>query len=189
VIRSGPIRQASLGRRGLIAPSDKLSTDARRTGQVASERRAGSLEALMAGSGVRLLNDRRVPGARATIDHLAVGPRGVSVINAVRESGRARVAGGRLLVDGVDRTALVQDVLRGVAVIRLGLAAFPMLPVRGAICWVEPALPRVSKLSLDGVAIDGPRALAEALRGPGPVSPRWVEHFAAILDRRLPPRA
>lgn len=130
-----------------------------------------------------------MPGARATIDHLAIGPRGITVIDAVRETGRARIVDGRLLVGDEDRTALVRDVLRQVEVIRLGLAASPKLPIGGAICWVEPAgLPRVRTLSLDGVLIDRPRILAEELRRPGRLSARAVRHFTALLDRRLPPR-
>lgn len=191
---SAPARQSSLRRRGrLITLLEALSADSRYEARWArkaeSEERARRLEARLAGSGVHLLNDRRVPGARATIDHLAIGPRGVTVIDAVRERGRARVVGDRLLVDGRDRTVLVRDVLRQVEVIRLGLAASPSLPIGGAICWVEPdGLPRVRNLSLDGIPIDGPRVLAEELRRPGPLSPRWVRHFTALLDRRLPPR-
>jgi len=194
VNRSAPARPSSLRRRGrLVTLLEALSADTlhetRWARKAESEERARRLEALLAGSGVRLLNDRRVPGARATIDHLAIGPRGITVIDAVRESGRARVVGGRLLVDDEDRTTLVRDVLRHVAIIRLGLAAWPNLPIGGAICWVEPGgLPRVRKLSLGGVLIDGPRVLAEELRGPGPVSSRWARHFTALLDRRLPPR-
>src|SRR5215203_2523474 len=59
----------------------------------------------------------------------------------------------------------------------------------GAICWVEPdGLPRLRKLSLNGVPIDGPRALADELRRPGPVSTKRARHIANLLDRRLPPR-
>jgi Nuclease-related domain len=194
VNRSAPARRSSLRRRGrLLTVLEALSADSRDEARWAqraeSEERARRLQTLLAGSGVRLLNDRRVPGARASIDHVAIGPRGVTVIDAVRRTGRARVADGRLLVDGEDRTALVLDVLRHVEVIRLGLAATPNLPIGGAICWVEPdGLPRVRRLTVRGVPIDGPRVLAEELRRPGPVSPRWVRHFADILDRRLPPR-
>jgi len=79
--------------------------------------------------------------------------------------------------------------LRQVEVIRLGLASSPSLPVNGAICWVEPdGLPRLRKLSLHGVPIDGPRTLAEELRRPGPVSTKRACHIANLLDRRLPPR-
>jgi hypothetical protein len=194
VNRSAPVRPSSLRRRGrLVTLLEALSADsiseARWARKAESEERARRLEALLAGSGVLLLSDRRVPGARATIDHLAVGPRGVTVIDAVRENGRARVVSARLLVDGEDRTVLVRDVRRQVEVIRLGLAASPNVPIGGAICWVEPdGLPRVRRLALDGVSIDGPRSLARALRGPGPLSPRWISHFTTLLDRRLPPR-
>jgi hypothetical protein len=192
---SAPPRQSTLRRRRgrLTALLEALSADnlheSRWARKARSEERARRLERLLAGSGVRLLSDRRVPGARATVDHLAIGPRGVTVIDAVHEPGRARIVDGRLLVDGEDRTTLVRDVQRQVAVVRLGLAASPDLPVHGAICWVEPdGVPRVRKLALSGVSIDGPRALAEELRRPGPVSPRRMRHIASVLDRRLPPR-
>jgi nuclease-like protein len=194
VYGSAPARPSSLRRRGrLVTLLEALSADslheARWARKAESEERARRLEALLAGSGVRLLNDRRVPGARSTIDHIAIGPRGITIIDAVRETGRVRVVDGRLFVDREDRTSLVRDVLRQVEVIRLGFASTPNLPIGGAICWVEPdGLPRVRNFSVDSVLIESPRVLAEELRRPGPVSRRWVGHFASILDRRLPPR-
>jgi hypothetical protein len=97
-------RRSSLRRRRsrLTTLLEALSADSRHESRWARaaerEERARRLELLLAGSGIRLLNDRRVPGARATVDHLAVGPRGVTVICAAHESGRARVVDGRLLV-------------------------------------------------------------------------------------------
>jgi hypothetical protein len=192
---SAPTRQSTLRRRRgrLTTLLEALSADSlyesRWARTAEREQRARRLEGLLAGSGIRLLSDRRVPGARATVDHLAIGPQGVTVIDAAYETGRARVLDGRLLVGDEDRTTLIRDVLRQVEVIRLGLAAYPNLPVTGAICWVEPdGLPRLRKLSLDGVSIDGPRALAEELRRLGPVSPKRAGQIAGVLDRRLPPR-
>ena len=189
------MRQPTLRRRRrrLTTLLEALSADSsERDGwarAASSDERARRLERLLAGSGVRLLSDRRVPGARASVDLLAVGPRGVTVIDASHASGRARIAGGRLLVDGEDRTVMVRDVSRQVEVICLGLANFPNLPVNGAICWVEPdGLPRLRKLMLNGVLIDGPRALADELRGSGPVSSRRVAYIANLLDCRLPSR-
>jgi len=191
---SAPVRPSSLRRRGrLITVLEALSADslyeARWARRAEREERARRLEGLLAGSGVRLLNDRRVPGARATVAHLAIGPRGVTVIDAIRESGRVRVVDGRLLVNDEDRTTLVRDVQRQVEVIRLGLAASPSVPIGCAICWVEPdGLPRVRRLIVNGVPIDGPRVLADELRRPGSLSPRRVTHLTAVLDRRLPQR-
>jgi hypothetical protein len=192
---SAPTRQSTQRRRRrrLTTLLEALSADSREKGRWArtaeSEERGRRLEGLLGGSDVCLLTDRRVPGARATVDLLAVGPMGVTVIDASHETGRARVVGGRLLVDGEDRTTMVRDVLRQVEVIRLGLATSPDLPVNGAICWVEPeGLPRLRKLTVDGVLIDGPHALADELRRPGPVPPRRIRYIANILNRRLPAR-
>jgi hypothetical protein len=192
---SAPTRQSTLRRRRgrLTTLLEALSADSlyesRWARTAEREQRARRLEGLLAGSGIRLLSDRRVPGARATVDHLPIGPQGVTVMDAAYGTGRARVLDGRLLVGDEDRTTLIRDVLRQVEVIRLGLAAYPNLPVTGAICWVEPdGLPRLRKLSLDGVSIDGPRALAEELRRLGPVSPKRAGQIAGVLDRRLPPR-
>jgi hypothetical protein len=188
---SAPTQPSSLVRRRgrLTALLEALSADSVWARKAENAERARRLDSLLAGSGVRLLNDRRVPGARATIDHLAIGPRGVTVIDAVNESGKVRVVDGRLLVDDEDRTTLVRSVQRQVEVIRLGLAASPNVPVSGAICWSDPTgLPRVRKLAIGEVLIDGPHDVAEELRRPGRLSPQRFRHLAAVLDRRLPPR-
>jgi hypothetical protein len=70
-----------------------------------------------------LLHDRSIPGSRSNIDHLAVVPSGVWVIDTKRYTGRVqrRNVGwwltSRLLlvVNGRDRTPLVQGVLRQMA--------------------------------------------------------------------------
>jgi hypothetical protein len=69
-------------------------------------------------AGVRVLHDRRVPGSKANIDHLSVGPAGVFVIDAKQYSGalEKRDLRGwfrvdeRLYVAGRDRTKLVEGV-------------------------------------------------------------------------------
>lgn len=181
------------GRRRLTTLLEAISADSRqetRPARIARrEERRRQLERLLAGADVCLLSDRRVPGSRASVDLLAIGPQGVTVIDASHETGRARVLGGRLLVDGQDRTGMVFDVLRQVEVIRLGLATHPNLPITGAICWAEPdGLPRLRKLTVKDVHIEGPRALADELRRPGPVPAAQVRRIGNVLDRRLPPR-
>jgi Nuclease-related domain len=80
-----------------------------------------------ADEGVMLLHDRRVPGRRANIDHLAIGPAGVIVIDAKRYRGRIAVErrGGllrehteHLPVGGRERTKLVDGVLGQAARVR-----------------------------------------------------------------------
>ena len=47
---------------------------------------------LDAAVGVRVLHDRRIPGSKANIDHIAIGPRGVFVIDAKHYKGGRRCA-------------------------------------------------------------------------------------------------
>jgi hypothetical protein len=175
----------------LAGPVELLSREtaserAWRRGAEGEERAGRRLEKLLQGSGVELLHDRRLPGSRANIDHLAVGPTGVTVIDTKRWRGRVRVRDGRLWVAGSDRTRIVEGVRRQIEVVRLGLATCSDVPVSGAICWIEvDGLPWLAKLSLDGVPIDGPRRVARALRKAGPVPPARASHIARMLDKRL----
>jgi hypothetical protein len=69
------------------------------------------------GTGVRLLHDRRIPGrGNANIDHLAIGPGGVTVIDTKTHRGKVQLdrVGGLfaprrtvLLINGRDRTGLI----------------------------------------------------------------------------------
>src|SRR5205085_1810838 len=67
----------------LAVTSEPQSTRAWASG-AAGERRVAERLAVLAGEDVLLLHDRRIPGTRANIDHLAVGPAGVYVIDAKR---------------------------------------------------------------------------------------------------------
>ena len=146
------------------------------------------LEKLLQGSGVRLLHDRQVPGAHASLYHVAVGPTGVTLIDTKHWRGKVRVRRGRLWVADRDRTEIIERLRRQMEVIRLGLATCQDIPVNGAICWIEvDGLPWLGRLRVDGVPIAGPRRLAENLRKPGSVSPARVGHVARLLDSRLPP--
>lgn len=95
---------------------------------------ARKLERWTAGHDVVLLHDRRMPRSRANIDHLAIGPSGVIVIDAKRYSGRITVVrrGGllrdrteHLRVHGRDKTKLVDGVLAQADAVRAVLAGGP----------------------------------------------------------------
>jgi hypothetical protein len=133
---------------------------------------AERLAKLTADRSVVLLHDRRLAGARANIDHLAIGPGGVTVIDAKNLTGTVRVERRgrllrarttRLLVAGRDRTSLVSGVERLVAVVRSALdeRGFAEVDVRGALCLINAdGLPLLSSLVIGRVAIDGPRPIA-----------------------------
>ena len=144
--------------------------------------------------GVVLVHHRRIPGSRANIDHLAIGPGGVTVIDAKRIRGRVRVARarslsgdarGRLLIAGREETGLVEGVCRRVAVVSELLGGGVV--VIGAMCFVESGgLPLFSSPTLDGVRIGGLRGIARLARRDGPHTPSEVQEISERLQASLP---
>lgn len=143
----------------------------------AGERAVGRVLDALAADGVHVLHDRRRrPGARANLDHLAVGPSAVWVIDTKARRGlvtrrvrRWLRREERLFVDGRDRTALVAAMGPQVDAVRAALGeAWAWVPVRPALCfvgaqWDSPARP----FEVGGVAVAWPSALAELIRSDG----------------------
>ena len=158
---------------------------------------ARKLERWTAERGVALLHDRRMPRSRANIDHLAIGPSGVMVIDAKRYTGRIAVErrGGllrerteHLLVRGRDKTKLVDGVLAQAAAVRAVLANGPhaTVPVRAVLCFVDGDWPLFGRLEVRGVPVLPPRQTAKLCRDDGPLGAATVQELAHDLARLLP---
>lgn len=177
---------------------DPLSTRSWKQGGVGEVKVAKRLAALLDGSGVHLLHDRLAPGrTRANIDHVAVGPGGITVIDAKTLRGRVRIEsrGGllgprtrRLRIDGRDRTRLVHSVRAQAEGVRALLERHGVSSdVRCALCFADTdGLPWFSHLELEEVAIDGPRQVARLARRPGSLSDAQVQQIARLLIANLP---
>lgn len=138
-----------------------------------------------------------MPRSRANIDHLAIGPSGVTVIDAKRYRGRIAVErrGGllrerteHLLVGGRDKTKLVEGVLAQANAVRAVLADGPYatVPVRAVLCFVEGDWPLLGRLQVRSVPVLTPRQTAKLCRGEGSLSAGAVEALARVLARLLP---
>ncbi len=137
------------------------------------------------------------PGTRANIDHLAVTPTGVWVIDAKRYSGEVarKDVGGwlssdvRLFVGRRDCTKLVKAMAKQVAPVCDALGPhWTEVPVRPMLCFVDADWRWFAKpFLLDGVMITWPRAARELLVRPGPYTPAAVEVIAEGLSERLRP--
>ena len=159
----------------LAVTDEPKSTTAWDTGAVGEERLGARLNEL-ASQTLRVLHDRRMPRSRANIDHLAVTPSGVWVIDAKRYAGRPRltVEGGllrprveKLMVGRRDRTTLVDGVRTQVAAVRA--LVDPEVPVRGVLCFVEADWPLLGgAFEVRGVDVLSPRKLYRSLDAPGP---------------------
>lgn len=191
-------RQASRERRirekhprlgGLIhaVTEEPQSTTAWNIGALGEERLGQKLNEL-ASDTVRILHDRRIPGTRANIDHIAITPTGIYVIDSKRYQGRPalRVEGGilrprteRLFVGSRDSTKLVDGVLRQAEVVR-GVVSDDV-PVTGVLCFVEADWPLIGgAFTIRGVEVLWPKKLCPRLTARGPLNQDVAELHRSI---------
>lgn len=182
---------------GLIhALSDEpQSTKAWDTGALGEERLGSRLNEL-ASESLRVLHDRRIPGSRANIDHLAVTPTGVFVIDAKKYAGRPhlRIEGGllrprveKLVVGTRDCTKLVDGMLKQIDIVRGAVGE--QVTVQGVLCFVEADWPLFgSSFTTRGVEVMRPKKLYPLLRADGgPAAVGALEDVYRRLASALPP--
>ncbi len=189
-------RHPRIGGLILALTAEPRSTTNWATGAEGEEKVGATLDAL-APAGVVSLHDRLRPGTTANIDHIAVAPSGVWVIDAKRYKGRVskKDVGGlmrsdvRLVVGDRDRTALVAAMSKQVAAVHAALGMdWAEVPVRPVLCFVDADWRWFSKpFELQGVLVTWPKALPELLVRPGALQPAAVDPLVARLEDRLRP--
>jgi Nuclease-related domain len=153
----------------------------------AGEEQVAKLLAKYLDDDVVVLHDRRIPGSRANIDHIAVAPSGVWVIDAKRCEGKATIdrpllGKPRLLINRRDQAKLIDGLDRQVVLVRTAMAQIaPETPTRGALCFVDTDLPLIRPLTLSGYPLLYPRALAKRINRTGPAGDGTVNATAAAL--------
>lgn len=174
------------------------STRAWARGAAGEEKLAQRLDGL-AEQGVRLLHDRRIPRSRANIDHIAVGPAGVFVIDAKRYQGRPhmRIDGGILrprtevlLVGRRDCTALVAAVTKQVDLVRAALtkSGHHDVQLRGMLCFVDADWPLFGgDFDIGGVSVLWPKKAAERLLDSTALTPDQIQAIHRALATAFPP--
>lgn len=205
------LRRASECRRGWLARTlvALLGPSAAQKRELARERAwatgAGGEEIVAAALAKRcphalLLHDRKMPRSCANIDHLAVVPSGVYVIDTKRYRGKIQVrrpllGAPSLRIAGRDSTPLLTGLHKQVDAVRSVLAEVDaQAPIRGCLCFVVPegafaegGLPLLLTPEIDGFKPYSPRRLAKQLRRPGPLAANRIDELAGILARRFPP--
>lgn len=173
------------------------STRAWAIGALGEERLAAELDKV---GDLRMLHDRRVPGTRANIDHIVIGPAGVFVVDAKNHSGRIEIEdrGGwfrtdyRLLVGRRDKSALADASLRQAEIVRSALAdhgADPLPPIVPVLCFLSVEWPLFRPPeSFRGVRLEGPKSLRRLVYANEVLSPEQADHIMAVLAGALPPR-
>lgn len=198
--REQRVRQAhpKLGGLILALSNEPQSTRAWASGAVGEARVGAKLDGL-AGDGVLVLHDRRIPGTRANLDHLAIGAAGVFVIDAKRYNDATleiRRSGGlfspvneRLFVGGRDKTSLVANMAPQAAAVYEALdgAGFEQVPVQPVLTFVDAVFPLFGSLELAGVPILGTRGTAKLVRRQGPLDLETRQRLHTHLSAALPP--
>ena len=154
---------------------------------------------LDAAVGVRVLHDRRIPGSKANIDHIAIGPRGVFVIDAKHYKGgpTLRTSGGlfsprveKLMIGSRDHTSLVAGVHKQVRLVddALESAGLARIPTFGMLCFVEAEWPLLGgDFVIDGVEVLWPRKAVSRVTSAGSFGRDEIEAVYRALAVRFPP--
>ena len=179
----------------LHALSDEpQSTTSWNTGAIGEEQLGNRLNEL-ASDRLRVVHDRRIPGSRANIDHLAVTPSGVFVIDAKKYAGRPRlkVEGGllrprteKLVVGSRNCTKLVDGVLKQVEVVKNAIG--DAVPVHAVLCFVGADWPLIGgSFTTRGAMVLWPRKLYPLLAAEGAMTIDAIEQTHRDLATALPP--
>jgi hypothetical protein len=164
-------KHPKLGGLILALSDDPPSTTAWERGAVGEEQMAHRLADLP--DTFRVLHDRRIRGTRANIDHIAIGPPGVWVIDAKRYVNKRpalRVEGGfirprieSLRIGGRDGTKLVEGMKSQVDRVTRTLDD-PTIPVTRVLCFLDADWPLIGgSFTVDGVHVYWPRLLIQRL--------------------------
>lgn len=141
---------------------------------------------------VVVLHDRGIPGTRANIDHIAIAPSGVWVIDTKRYKGNVAISKplfgkAKLIIGGRDQTKLIDGLAKQVGLVEEAMAEVaPGVAVRGALCFVDSELPMLGKLSFNGYALLHSKALAKRINAGGPLSVEQVRALSPELAQRFP---
>jgi hypothetical protein len=193
-------RFGRLGGIYLTLANEPQSITAWARGSVGERLLGEALEALHDEERLMILHDRRIPGTKANIDHVAITRSGeIWAIDAKNYKGRVRRVdkGGwftvdeRLYVGTQDRTKLLRAMgaQTGAIAAALGQATIEEfdLQLKAALCFVEAEWSLFAKpFSIGNVWVGWRNALCARLLRPGELSPEHLRLLARRAADALP---
>ena len=147
--------------------------------------------------GVQTLHDRRIPGTKYNIDHIAIGPRGIYVIDAKKYKGMVRkqlnglfwTRTEKLIVGRRNQTKLAAGVKWQISHVESALesAGITGIPVFGMLCFVEGNWPLFSSsFAIDGIEVLWPKAASKQVVSPGFLGADQAQALHRVLALSLP---
>jgi Nuclease-related domain len=186
-----------LGGAILAVTDEPQSTQAWAKGARGEQKLAKALEGI---EDVWTLHDRRVPGTRANIDHVLIGPAGVFVIDAKNYQGKIEIRNRgwflrpdhRLYVGRRDCSDLAAGLGWQVEAVTAALTAAgvdPIPSVTPVLCFVDGEWPLFSPPNAySGVRLESTRSIRKLVGSPDLLDRAAVERLARILGHALPSR-
>jgi Nuclease-related domain len=150
------------------------------------------------GEDVIVLNDRRIPGSRATIPMIAVASAGVFVIDARHHKGLVhtkrlgafdRLDPPELLVGRKNCTSSLDALARQVEIVRATLDGTPWgseVTVTAMLCLTRAEWGLASSTRIRDVWVGWPRLMAGTVCSPGVMDSPSVREVAQVIGTRLP---
>ena len=144
-----------------------------------------------------VLHDRKVPGTRGNIDHIAIAPSGVWVIDAKNYDGKVEVrdVGGwfttdlRLYVNNRDRSSMAGGLDWQIEKVRAALEPIGLQddPINPVLCFTNSEWGMFAKsIQFRGVLTTWPAHLIGQIVAPGELDERTVHTLAHQLSTALP---
>jgi hypothetical protein len=163
-------------------------------GQIGELEVADAIEKAVAKMQGAVLHNRRMPGGRGDVDHIAIVPSGVYIIDAKAVGGKVEVRSRwfkppLLFIAGRDRTKYLDGLDRQSAAVRDALTDTGNLDVllQAALCFTKADLPLLRTVELRGHLLLYRKALTKRLTAPGPLSPERCTAIAAALTATFRP--
>jgi Nuclease-related domain len=147
---------------------------------------------------VVVLNDRRIPGSKESINLIAVSPAGVFVIDTKHYKGlvhtmRSGTIGNlgphELHVGRRNCTQWVEDVRRQAEIVRTMLGSAPWggdVPVQAMLCLTRAEWGFASAVRIGEVWVGWPRLMAGQVQGPGALDASTVQEVSTMIADGLP---
>ena len=150
--------------------------------------------------GLRVLHDRRVPATRGNIDHIAIAPAGVFVVDAKAYEGLIEIRNygwfwkpdWRLTVGRRDKSKLARDMSWQVEAVRSALEAAgvdPLPPITPVLCFVDGRWPFLRPPEeYAGVRLESERSIRDLFTASEVLDEAGIERVTRTLAQALPPK-
>jgi hypothetical protein len=163
------------------------------------ERQVAAQLAKLVPKGVGLIHDRGIPGTRANIDHIAIGPSGIFILDAKNTSGKVetRTTGPlfrrgptQLFVRGRNRTNFIDGMEKQIIAVRMALAGLPeahSVPIHPMVVIVGGQWGLFARsLNVRGVWVGWGKEASKYVSRPGPLSPDAISRLTTAIASALP---